>query len=99
MVEHMLSNIFILKDGSSDMAIISRKGCLAVRRFREEKERKKAQHKDWELAGTKLGNLLGVEKKKEVHFVVVHDKLYSVVTVFKEKLFNWSYLIVGRCDV
>lgn len=54
-----------VKDGSSDMAIISRKGCLAVRKFREEKERKKAQHKDWELAGTKLGNLLGVEKKKE----------------------------------
>ena len=54
------------QDGSSDMAIISRKGCLAVRRFREEKERKKAQHKDWELAGTKLGNLLGVEKKPEV---------------------------------
>lgn len=48
------------------MAIISRKGCLAVRRYREEKERKKAQYKDWELAGTKLGNLLGVEKKKEV---------------------------------
>lgn len=58
---------FLTQDGSSDMAIISRKGCLAVRKFREEKERKKAQHKDWELAGTKLGNLLGVEKKKEVH--------------------------------
>ena len=56
----------VFQDGSSDMAIISRKGCLAVRRFREEKERKKAQHKDWELAGTKLGNLLGVEKKNEV---------------------------------
>lgn len=52
------------------MAIISRKGCLAVRRFREEKERKKAQHKDWELAGTKLGNLLGVEKKNEVSNLV-----------------------------
>ena len=58
-----------MQDGSSDMAIISRKGCLAVRRFREEKERKKAQHKDWELAGTKLGNLLGVEKKKEVQYI------------------------------
>ena len=60
------------------MAIISRKGCLAVRRYREEKERKKAQHKDWELAGTKLGNLLGVEKKKnEV------DK--NSVEIFSEK--------------
>jgi pre-mRNA-splicing factor ATP-dependent RNA helicase DHX38/PRP16 len=49
-----------------------------VRRYREEKERKKAQHKDWELAGTKLGNLLGVEKKKnEV------DK--NSVEIFSEK--------------
>lgn len=52
------------------MAIISRKGCLVVRRFREEKERKKAQHKDWELAGTKLGNLLGVTKNKEVTLIL-----------------------------
>lgn len=59
-----------VKDGSSDMAIISRKGCLVVRRFREEKERKKAQHKDWELAGTKLGNLLGVTKNKEVTLIL-----------------------------
>ena len=51
---------------------------MAVRRYREEKERKKAQHKDWELAGTKLGNLLGVEKKKnEV------DK--NSVEIFSEK--------------
>ncbi|EDO35622.1 predicted protein [Nematostella vectensis] len=53
-----------LKDPTSDMAIISRKGCAVVRRFREEKERKKAQQKHWELAGTKLGNILGVKEEK-----------------------------------
>lgn len=46
------------------MAIISRKGCLVVRRFREEKERKKAQQKHWELAGTKLGNIMGIKEDK-----------------------------------
>merc|ERR1719367_919926 len=44
------------------MALISRKGSRLVRTFREQAERKKAQKKEWEIAGTKLGNILGVEK-------------------------------------
>lgn len=47
------------------MAMISRKGCHVVRVHREQKERQKAQHKHWELAGTKLGNILGVKKEEE----------------------------------
>jgi hypothetical protein len=39
-----------------------RKGSRLVRIHREQAERKKAQKKEWELAGTKLGNILGVEK-------------------------------------
>lgn len=48
------------------MAIVSRKGSAAVRVHREQAERKKAQSKHWELAGTRLGNLLGVKKTDEV---------------------------------
>ena len=47
------------------MAVFSRKGSLLVRRYREEKERKKAQAKHWELAGTKMGNILGIKAKEE----------------------------------
>ena len=47
------------------MAVLSRKGSLLVRRYREEKERKKAQAKHWELAGTKMGNVLGIKAKEE----------------------------------
>ena len=47
------------------MAIISKKGSQLVRTFREQKERKKAQSKHWELAGTNIGNIMGVKKKKE----------------------------------
>ncbi|MGH0115700.1 UNVERIFIED_CONTAM: hypothetical protein FKN15_046885 [Acipenser sinensis] len=54
-----------VKDCTSDMAIISRKGSQLVRKHREQKERKKAQHKHWELAGTKLGDIMGIEKKEE----------------------------------
>ncbi|XP_041124804.1 pre-mRNA-splicing factor ATP-dependent RNA helicase PRP16-like isoform X2 [Polyodon spathula] len=54
-----------VKDCTSDMAIISRKGSQLVHKHREQKERKKAQHKHWELAGTKLGDIMGIEKKEE----------------------------------
>lgn len=36
-----------------------------VRQFREQKEKKKAQAKHWELAGTKLGNIMGIKQKDE----------------------------------
>lgn len=54
-----------VKDPTSDMAILARKGSHLVRVFREQKERRKAQKKHWELSGTKLGNILGVAKKKD----------------------------------
>uniref|UniRef100_A0A7N9ASE9 Pre-mRNA-splicing factor ATP-dependent RNA helicase PRP16 n=1 Tax=Mastacembelus armatus TaxID=205130 RepID=A0A7N9ASE9_9TELE len=54
-----------VKDATSDMAIISRKGSQLVRKHREQKERKKAQHKHWELAGTKLGNIMGIKKTED----------------------------------
>ncbi|MED6278073.1 Pre-mRNA-splicing factor ATP-dependent RNA helicase PRP16 [Characodon lateralis] len=54
-----------VKDPTSDMAIISRKGSQLVRKHREQKERKKAQHKHWELAGTKLGDIMGIKKTEE----------------------------------
>ncbi|KAF3832641.1 hypothetical protein F7725_026306 [Dissostichus mawsoni] len=54
-----------VKDPTSDMAIIARKGSQLVRKHREQKERKKAQHKHWELAGTKLGDIMGVKKTED----------------------------------
>ena len=54
-----------MKDPTSDMAMVARKGSPLVRVYREQKERKKAQKKHWELGGTKLGNIMGVEKKKD----------------------------------
>jgi pre-mRNA-splicing factor ATP-dependent RNA helicase DHX38/PRP16 len=54
-----------VKDPTSDMAMVARKGSALVRVFREQKERRKAQKKHWELGGTKLGNIMGVEKKKD----------------------------------
>ncbi len=54
-----------LKDPTSDMAIVCRKGCKSVRFYREQKERKQAHEKVNKLAGTKLGDILGIENKSD----------------------------------
>lgn len=54
-----------VKDPTSDMAILSKKGSALVRYHRELKERKRAQKKEWELAGTKLGDIMGISKPKD----------------------------------
>ena len=54
-----------VRDPTSDLAMAARKGSAVVRVYREQKERKKAQKKHWELAGTKIGDLLGVAAKPE----------------------------------
>jgi pre-mRNA-splicing factor ATP-dependent RNA helicase DHX38/PRP16 len=54
-----------LKDPTSDMAIIARKGSTLVREIREKQSMNKSRQRFWELAGSKLGNILGVEKTAE----------------------------------
>ena len=57
--------VLCVQDPTSDLAVISRKGSLLVRRYREEHERKKAQEKHWELAGTRLGDIMGIKRKED----------------------------------
>ncbi|XP_048487805.1 pre-mRNA-splicing factor ATP-dependent RNA helicase PRP16 [Plutella xylostella] len=54
-----------VKDPTSDMALNARKGSALVKAFREQKERRKAQKKHWKLEGTKLGNIMGIQKEKD----------------------------------
>ncbi|CAI9106588.1 OLC1v1005778C1 [Oldenlandia corymbosa var. corymbosa] len=54
-----------IKDPTSDMAIISRKGSALVREVHEKQSLNKSRQRFWELAGSKLGNILGVEKTAE----------------------------------
>ncbi|KAJ8758553.1 hypothetical protein K2173_000274 [Erythroxylum novogranatense] len=51
-----------IKDPTSDMAIISRKGSALVREVHEKQSMNKSRQRFWELAGSKLGDILGVEK-------------------------------------
>ncbi|CAJ0941256.1 unnamed protein product, partial [Mesorhabditis belari] len=52
-------------DTTCDMAVAAARGSKVVREHREQEERKKAQDKHWELAGTNLGNILGVAPKPD----------------------------------
>ncbi|CAG9766149.1 unnamed protein product [Ceutorhynchus assimilis] len=61
-----------VRDPTSDMALVARKGSHLVRVFREQKERRKAQKKHWELGGTKIGNIMGIKKKEDEE-----DKKYN----------------------
>jgi pre-mRNA-splicing factor ATP-dependent RNA helicase DHX38/PRP16 len=57
--------IMPIKDATSDMAIISRKGSALVRETHEKQSMNKSRQRFWELAGSKLGDILGVEKTAE----------------------------------
>eukprot|EP01053_Blabericola_migrator_P013452 Blabericola_migrator_1__13451@NODE_969_length_5870_cov_76_745476_g671_i0_p1_GENE_NODE_969_length_5870_cov_76_745476_g671_i0NODE_969_length_5870_cov_76_745476_g671_i0_p1_ORF_typecomplete_len1023_score164_89HA2/PF04408_23/3e29Flavi_DEAD/PF07652_14/0_22Flavi_DEAD/PF07652_14/2_7e21OB_NTP_bind/PF07717_16/5_1e03OB_NTP_bind/PF07717_16/1_7e21DEAD/PF00270_29/1_4e12DEAD/PF00270_29/1e03Helicase_C/PF00271_31/3_5e09AAA_22/PF13401_6/5_5e09AAA_19/PF13245_6/6_6e09AAA_25/PF13481_6/0_0016T2SSE/PF00437_20/0_0022DU len=54
------SEISIVKDPTSDMAKLARKGSAALARLKEETEKTKLKDRFWELAGTTLGKVLGV---------------------------------------
>jgi len=55
-----------IKDGTSDLAVFARKGSRLVKEKREQKERAKAAAKMAALAGTALGNIMGVKEEDEV---------------------------------
>lgn len=69
--------IMPLKDPTSDMAIIARKGSALVREIHEKQTMNKSRQRFWELAGSKLGDILGVEKSAEqVCFFHVNWRMY-----------------------
>ncbi|QSZ29133.1 hypothetical protein DSL72_003644 [Monilinia vaccinii-corymbosi] len=53
-----------VRDFQSDMAVFSRKGSKVVRERRQQKERQKQAQEATNLAGTALGNLMGVKEEE-----------------------------------
>jgi len=50
-----------VKDATSDMAMLAKKGSLLVRKERERENAVKGQKREWDLKGTKLGQIMGVK--------------------------------------
>ena len=54
-----------VRDPTSDMAVFSRAGSKLVREKRDQRERAKATKASLEMAGTALGNIMGVTEEEE----------------------------------
>jgi pre-mRNA-splicing factor ATP-dependent RNA helicase DHX38/PRP16 len=55
-----------VRDVTSDMAVFSKKGSLLVKERRERQEREKAAAKAASVAGTTLGNIMGVKDEPDL---------------------------------
>ena len=55
----------VVRDPKSDFAMLSKKGSAILRHIRERNDRAKMRERFWELAGSKLGELLKVSKAPE----------------------------------
>lgn len=61
-----LEPVSAVRDPTSDMAVFSKKGSLLVRERRERQEREKAAAKAASMAGTALGNIMGVKDEPDL---------------------------------
>lgn len=66
--------IQIVKDLTSDMAKLSKKGSVLLRTIRESNDRGKMRERFWELAGSKLGDLLNIKKREESNDTAEFDE-------------------------
>lgn len=57
--------IQVVKDPTSDFALLAKKGSAVLKSVREKNDRGKMREKFWELAGSKLGNILKLQKRDE----------------------------------
>lgn len=51
----------MVREVGSPFVLLARAGSKVLREVRERRERAKVREKFWELAGSKIGNLMGVE--------------------------------------
>ena len=55
----------VVRDPTSDFAKLSKKGSNILRHIRERNDKTKMRERFWELAGSKLGELMKIDKEKE----------------------------------
>lgn len=73
-----------VKDPDGVMTKVAGKGSAIVRYFREQKERKRAQKKEWELAGTRIGEIMGVKQADDTE--KWHEASYRESQTFADKM-------------
>jgi len=58
-----LTTVSVVKEPTSDMAILSKKGSALVRERRERRERGKMRQRFWELGGSRMGEAMGLKEE------------------------------------
>ena len=58
--------VSVVRDPTSDMAQIARAGSAAVASIRTKRERQKTTQKFWDVAGSKIGAIMGVKEEERV---------------------------------
>jgi pre-mRNA-splicing factor ATP-dependent RNA helicase DHX38/PRP16 len=58
--------VAVVRDPTSDMATIARAGSTAVSAIRIKRERQKTTQKFWDVAGSKIGAIMGVKEEERV---------------------------------
>ncbi|EKX72856.1 Helicase associated domain HA2 containing protein [Theileria equi strain WA] len=74
--------ISVVKDMTSDIAAMAKKGSMVMRRLKEESERNATRVRFWDLEGSKLGSLLKLDQidaqePEEEHFSTIENNKYS----------------------
>ncbi len=54
--------VSVVRDPTSDLAVLARKGSMALRSYRETRDREHNKDKFWEASGNKIGNIIGLDK-------------------------------------
>ncbi len=75
-----------LQDPDGVMTKVAGKGSAMVRYFREQKERRRAQKKEWELAGTRIGEIMGIKQVESEE--KWHEGSYRDSQTFADKIAN-----------
>lgn len=65
MYTSQLNAVSVVKDPTSDIALLAKKGSQVLKNLREKNDRSKMRERFWELAGSKLGDLLKIQKQAE----------------------------------
>lgn len=95
---HVVFITFPFQDPTSDIAQLARKGSHVVRVHREQKERKRGQAKEWELAGTRLGDIMGVKKEEEKVTAQHYMSLLGVERIIQilSELYSWESIKINE---
>lgn len=51
-----------VRDATSDLAVLAKRGSAVVRRIREQEDRSKMRQRFWEVSGSTLGHVIGVKE-------------------------------------